>query len=84
MNMLWRGKVHISGNLSKQPFSRGSGRITLKTAYENIFIPENPQILGCITASSFMDTKPSKSRQISFIAFHLLNFINQEWKHLSS
>ena len=44
--MLWKGKVKISGNLSKQPFSRGSGRITLKTAYENIFTPENPQILG--------------------------------------
>ena len=39
--------MKLSGNLSKQPFSRGSGRITLKTAYENIFIPENPQILGC-------------------------------------
>ena len=23
--------------------SKGSDRITLKTAYENIFIPENPQ-----------------------------------------
>ena len=45
--MLWRGKVQISGNLLKQPFSKVSGRITLKTAYENIFIPENPQILGC-------------------------------------
>ena len=45
--MLWRGKVTISGNLSEQPFSRGSGRITLKTAHKNIFIPENPQILGC-------------------------------------
>ena len=37
----------MGGNLSEQPFSRGSGRITPKTAYENIFIPENPQILGC-------------------------------------
>ena len=39
--------MQISGNLSKQPFSKGSGRITLKTAYKIIFIPENPQILGC-------------------------------------
>ena len=45
--MLSKGKVKISGNLSKQSFSRGSARITLKTAYENIFTPENPQILGC-------------------------------------
>ena len=30
----------------KQSFSRGS-LITLKTAYENIFLLENPQILGC-------------------------------------
>ena len=40
--------MKISGNLSKQPFSRGSGRITLKNCLlENIFVPENPQILGC-------------------------------------
>ena len=30
------------------------------------------------------DTKRSRSRQRSFIAFDLLNFINQEWKLLSS
>ena len=36
-----------SGNLSKQPFSTGSGRITLKTALETIFISQIPQILGC-------------------------------------
>ena len=47
MNMLWKRKVKISGNLSEQSFSRGSGRITLKTAYENNFKPENPKILGC-------------------------------------
>ena len=40
--------MKISGNLSEQSFSRGSGRITLKTAHENIFIPENPRILGCM------------------------------------
>ena len=45
--MLWKGKVKISENLSKQSLSRGSGRITLKTAQENIFIPESSQILGC-------------------------------------
>ena len=45
--------MQISGNLSKQPFSKGSGRITRKTAHENIFILENPQILGC----GFLDAR---------------------------
>ena len=40
------GEGENKWKLSKQSFSRGSGRITLKTAYENIFTPENPQILG--------------------------------------
>ena len=48
MNMLWRGKDQMSENLSIQPFSRGSGRITLKNCLqEYFFIPENPQILEC-------------------------------------
>ena len=35
-------------NLSKQPFSTGSGRIALKKlSKETIFTSENPQILGC-------------------------------------
>ena len=34
--------------------------------------------------SSFTDTKPSRSKQRSFIAFHLLNLINHEWKLLLS
>ena len=39
--------MKISGNLSKQPLSRGSGRITLKNCLQEYFIPENPQILSC-------------------------------------
>ena len=38
--------MQMVGNLSKQSVSRGSGRITLKTAYQNTFIPENPHTLG--------------------------------------
>ena len=45
--MLGRGKVQMSENLSKQPFLRGSGRITLKNCLREYFLPENPQNLGC-------------------------------------
>ena len=31
------GEVKISGNLSKQPLSRGSGRITLKNCSQEYF-----------------------------------------------
>ena len=33
----WRGKVQISENLSKHPFSKGSGRITLKNCLQEYF-----------------------------------------------
>ena len=34
--MLWRGKVETGRNLSEQPFSTGSGRITLTIFYSRI------------------------------------------------
>ena len=46
MNMLWKGWEEISGNLSKQLFPTGSGRIILKTTEETIFISYNLYILG--------------------------------------
>ena len=38
--------MQISGHLSKQPFSKVSGRITLKNCLQEYFHLENPKILG--------------------------------------
>ena len=67
-------QVRKGGKSGKDSISRTEKKSTTKR-YANSTDPRSYKVLN---TSSFTDTKRSRSRQISFIAFHLLNFINQE------
>ena len=69
MNMLCRGQVEISRNLSKQPFPIDSGRITLKNSLRDyVHLLKSPDfrllVLKCVGSYSrvFTVLKSLKTR----------------------